>query len=58
MSNELKRFGSKTEDEINGEIAENTPKNTQKSRESVWKQFQQFLRQKEYKLEKILLRLH
>jgi hypothetical protein len=46
-----KRFGTKSETEINEEIDKNVPSNTKKSRCSVWTQFTNFLVEKNYKLE-------
>lgn len=52
MANCLKRFGDKSDAEIDNEIKCNVPENTKKSRESVWRQFFNFLTEKHYKLDK------
>lgn len=51
MGSRSKRFGNKCEAEIDADIEENVPKNTKKSRDSVWRQFTNFLNEKEYCLE-------
>lgn len=51
MESERKRFGTKSEIEIDAEIGENVPWNTKKSRDSVWRQFSTFLVEKGYKLD-------
>lgn len=51
MATERKRFGTKSEVEIDTEICENIPWNTKKSRDSVWRQFTTFLTEKGYKLD-------
>ncbi|KAJ3646914.1 hypothetical protein Zmor_024473 [Zophobas morio] len=52
MATELKRFGSKSEEEINAEVEENVPNNAKTAREFVWRQFHKFLSEKGCKLEK------
>ncbi|KAJ3646848.1 hypothetical protein Zmor_024416 [Zophobas morio] len=51
MQMQEKRFGSKSEEEIDAEISKSTPWNTKKSRDSVWRQFSSFLKEKGYNLE-------
>jgi hypothetical protein len=48
MESVCKRFGETSDAEINANIRRNVPENTRKSRESVWRQFGQFLEEKGY----------
>lgn len=51
MDIERNRFGTKSDIDIDGEIAENVPWNTKKSKASVWRQFTTFLDEKRFTIQ-------
>lgn len=50
--NKNARFGSQCASDIKKAVSENIPLNTQKSKKSIWEQFSQFLKVRNYELDK------
>lgn len=51
MESASKRFGERSNTQIDTDIINNVPKNTLKSRKSIWGQFNKFMSEKQYKLD-------